>query len=136
MTMVQVLQLIQTRYHDKDTSASISKTGYDDSGTGVTVAAPALHDNGTATSVAETSYHDNGTGVVGLGYLASMTKVHRLQGQNMIQVLKLRYLTTQQWYSCFTGPEPWTTFHMPVLQVRNLGQRFISLYCRCGTWEP
>jgi hypothetical protein len=78
-----VLQLIQTRHHDKDSSASVAKTGYHDSGIGATVAAPALHDNGKGASVEETGYHDNGTSVVGLGYLASMT-IPRLQVQNMI----------------------------------------------------
>jgi len=31
----------------------------------------------------------------------------------------------QQWYRCYTGPEPWTTFHIPVLQVRNLGTMIV-----------
>jgi hypothetical protein len=52
---------------------------------GATVAAPALHDNGTCASVAETGlYTMTKVQVLGLGYLASMTKVHRLQVRNMI----------------------------------------------------
>jgi hypothetical protein len=58
MTMIYVLQLIQTPCNDKDTSASVSKTGYHDSGTDARVAAPALHDTGKGASVAETGYYD------------------------------------------------------------------------------
>jgi hypothetical protein len=73
--------LIQTRHHDKDTSASVVKTGYHDRGTGDTVAAPAIQDNVVQLRKPATMTMVQ---VLGLGYLASMTKVHRLQVRNMI----------------------------------------------------